>query len=239
MAEPAPRPPAAPASPIQLHGEEQPATPSLEQVPDSLDGAANDPNAPCGMAINAFVSGLIGIPVLPIVFGLRALREIRDSGGVVAGRGAAIAGIVLGSLNIVWFAILLAVVVPDLRSNQDGASATQAPSPRTASSPSAAQAQGTIRLLVTAVEACSVTTPDRSALGCDSTRISAQVPSLAPLLARCGQPGGGCIQVMRGTGYLVAVRTTDSPATSYIEQHGLDHSVTRTCTGPACPGGTW
>ena len=66
-----------------------------------------------GYAIAALVTGLIGVPIVPIVLGVSARRRIRESGGAKDGDGLAIAGIVLGVFQLVVVAALIvgAVVI--------------------------------------------------------------------------------------------------------------------------------
>ena len=66
-----------------------------------------------GLSIAALVTGLLGLGVVPIILGIMGLRRIRNDG--TGGRGLAIAGIVLGGLEVVaavtLIAILLVVIV--------------------------------------------------------------------------------------------------------------------------------
>jgi Domain of unknown function (DUF4190)/Septum formation len=70
------------------------------------------PSVTSGMAVTAFVLGLLGVlvitAILGIVFGVVALRGIRAS--LQRGRGLAIAGIVLGSAWLALAAVLVASV---------------------------------------------------------------------------------------------------------------------------------
>jgi hypothetical protein len=61
-----------------------------------------------GYAIAALITGLIGVPVVPIVLGVSARRRIRESGGLKEGDGLAIAGIVLGGFQL---AVLVIIIV--------------------------------------------------------------------------------------------------------------------------------
>lgn len=62
-----------------------------------------------GLAIAALVLGLCGFAILPVIFGHVALRQIRDRGE--GGTGLAIAGLVLGYLEIALYAIVALVLV--------------------------------------------------------------------------------------------------------------------------------
>jgi hypothetical protein len=70
-----------------------------------------------GLAITSLVLGLVGIfffvlfaviPIAAIIFGLVARGQIKASNGTQRGDGMAIAGIVLGAIETVIFAIVLA-----------------------------------------------------------------------------------------------------------------------------------
>jgi hypothetical protein len=72
-----------------------------------------------GKATAAMVLGLVSIllfffaipPLLALIFGLIALKEIKRSGGVIGGRGKAITGVVLGILGLLAFVAVVAVGV--------------------------------------------------------------------------------------------------------------------------------
>ena len=65
-----------------------------------------------GSAIASLVLSILGLfgigSLLGIVFGHRARREIRASGGYEGGEGLATAGIVIGWVTLVLFALVLA-----------------------------------------------------------------------------------------------------------------------------------
>lgn len=62
-----------------------------------------------GLAIAAFVLGLCGFALLPVILGHVALRQIRDRGD--AGSAFAIIGLVLGYLELVGLVIFGFVVI--------------------------------------------------------------------------------------------------------------------------------
>jgi hypothetical protein len=71
-------------------------------------------------AVASLVLGIVNMlvgSILALVFGYRAVREIDDSNGTQAGRGLAVAGIVLGwvglVMGIIWVVVLVTVVVPN------------------------------------------------------------------------------------------------------------------------------
>ncbi len=223
--------PAPSPSPIQLH-DEQPAQPQAV-IPPRVAAAPAPPTAPplyanpatSGKAIGSLVTALIGIPIVPLVLGVLALREIGRSAGALGGRGLAIAGIVLGSLAFVWIAILLAVAIPTFTSQKNLALGTQA--------------KANARQLVTAVEVCAVGNVDGTYAGCTGAGVAAKSPGVSTLLQRCGQPGGGCIQPIGTLGYEVTTISTAETPTTFRERHGEDGSILKTCSGPECPTGSW
>ncbi len=63
-------------------------------------------------AIASLVLGIVNMgigSILALIFGYKAKREIDESGGTQAGRGLAVAGIVLGYVGIVMFAIWITI----------------------------------------------------------------------------------------------------------------------------------
>ena len=60
------------------------------------------------MAIISLVTGLMCIPILPIVLGHLARGEVRKSNGTVVGSGMALVGLILGYLPIVIAPVTLA-----------------------------------------------------------------------------------------------------------------------------------
>lgn len=82
----------------------QPASfPSGPTWPASTAASKTD-----GFAIASLVFGLLGGPVLSVIFGVVARSRIKRAGGTLKGRGMATAGIVLGSL---WTALILVGVI--------------------------------------------------------------------------------------------------------------------------------
>jgi hypothetical protein len=94
--------------------------------PDSLlrwwDGAQwSDQSAPAapvaygggtdGYAIAALVTALIGPPIVPVYLGHKARRRIRESGGLKEGGGMALAGLVIGYVQLSLIAVLVIAVL--------------------------------------------------------------------------------------------------------------------------------
>lgn len=71
--------------------------------------SAVPPQAPTtnGLAIAAFVLGLLGFAILPVILGHIALSQINRSGQ--GGRAFAIVGLVLGYLAVAVYAVLIVV----------------------------------------------------------------------------------------------------------------------------------
>ena len=64
-----------------------------------------------GLAIASLVTGLVGIPIAPIVCGHMARTRIRDSGGMKDGDGLAIAGLVLGYAYLAFIVVVIVAVI--------------------------------------------------------------------------------------------------------------------------------
>lgn len=68
-----------------------------------------------GLAVASLVLGIVWLgavgSLLAVIFGYRAIGQIRSSGGAQGGRGLAIAGVVLGWIGLVFFALFLLVVI--------------------------------------------------------------------------------------------------------------------------------
>lgn len=64
------------------------------------------PASTSGMAVASLVTGLLGIGLLALVFGVVGFRETEH--GQRAGKGMAVAGIVLGVVEcVLWFLLLI------------------------------------------------------------------------------------------------------------------------------------
>ena len=86
--------------------------------PDNVTAVVGSPQT-SGLAIASFICGLVGpltcgiASILALVFGVRACTKIRQSRGGLAGRGFAIAGVILGILGLVVPIIGICVVFPN------------------------------------------------------------------------------------------------------------------------------
>lgn len=103
-ATPAPSPLASPdpgapgyAAPAGPSGSAPVTTPG---VPAAVPPIARPPGKTNGMAVAALVTGILFIPIIPIVLGHIAKRDIDRSEGQQQGRGMAIAGLVMGWLGL-------------------------------------------------------------------------------------------------------------------------------------------
>ena len=64
-----------------------------------------------GYAVASLISAIVGVPIVPIVLGVMGRNRINESGGLKDGSGLAVAGIVLGALQLViWVIVVLAVI---------------------------------------------------------------------------------------------------------------------------------
>jgi len=106
-----------------------------EPRPDGQEQAVKPPI--CKWATWSMVLGIIGIvlcflvvpSLLAIIFGIIALVKISESSGAIAGKGRAIAGIILGGLWIVmipFVAIVAAIAIPNLLTSRISANEVSA-----------------------------------------------------------------------------------------------------------------
>jgi hypothetical protein len=103
----------------------------------------------------------------------------------------------------------------------------------------------TVKQVVNAVEACAAGTTTGVYTGCEAAKLAEFEPALAAALDKCHSPGGACIEVTAPTAYAVTVRGEgDLAAATFVEQHGENGTITKTCSVPAgvetiCSGGRW
>lgn len=62
-----------------------------------------------GLAIASLILGILGVPILPIIFGFIARKQIAESGGAQQGDGMALWGIILGFAFIGFLALLVII----------------------------------------------------------------------------------------------------------------------------------
>jgi len=77
--------------------------------PASPSGPPIAPPRTSGLAISSLVTGILGLGIVPVVLGHIALSQIKKAAGAIEGRGLAIAGLILGYLQIVVLAILFVI----------------------------------------------------------------------------------------------------------------------------------
>lgn len=181
-----------------------------------------------GLAITALVTALIAIPLAPLILGILAVRQIGRSAGSLQGRWIAIVGIVLGSFQLLLIiAFVLAVAVPTFLVQKDVGLGTL-------------QAKASVKHVASSVESCSAANRDGTYRGCGAEGVTSDDPGLGHLLARCGSPGGVCIELSPNLdSYRVTAMSTASPPTSYVGEHTSTGELLKTCSGPACPSGRW
>jgi hypothetical protein len=102
--------------------------PPVGAPPFGAPGAGQFPPAqPAGrtnpLAVAALVLGIVGFlvvtPLLAIIFGVVAVRQISSSGGAQRGKGMAVTGIVLGALWIPLLATVVALGVSEMTVDPD------------------------------------------------------------------------------------------------------------------------
>jgi hypothetical protein len=64
-----------------------------------------------GMAIASLITALVGVPIAPIILGHMARTRIRESGGLKDGNGLAIAGLVIGYIQLVILVIVIIAII--------------------------------------------------------------------------------------------------------------------------------
>ena len=177
-------------------------------------------------AIWALVTGLLGVAIVPTILGAVALRNINRARGSLTGQGLAIAGIILGVLNVLVFAILLAVAIPTFLAQKDAALSSKA--------------KASVLQVASGVESCAAATTDGTYTGCDAAGVAEAEPAVSDLLDRCGSPGGVCVELEDGgTGYSVSGQTVGPDVTTFTATQSSDGTRSRTCDGPACATGSW
>lgn len=78
----------------------------------------NGESTTSGKAIGSLVCGIIGfficgliLGIVAIVLGKQAMGEIDTSGGAIGGRGLALAGIIMGVIDLVAWAIIVLIQI--------------------------------------------------------------------------------------------------------------------------------
>lgn len=66
---------------------------------------------PSGLSIAALVTGILGLGIVPIILGAVDLSHIKSSASSEKGRGFDIAGIVLGSIEVVLVIISIICLI--------------------------------------------------------------------------------------------------------------------------------
>src|SRR5215470_10375899 len=110
-------PPSYPPPPAYPQSEPQYAPPpSYGQQyapPPQGYGYAAPPMAPStsGWAIASLICAIIGFSILAIIFGYVGRNEIRNSGGRITGDGLALAGLIIGWIEIALGVLFCALIV--------------------------------------------------------------------------------------------------------------------------------
>lgn len=89
-------------------------TPTLGTPPAFIDPATMPPRTN-GLAIAALVLSIVNLcgigSLLAVIFGTKARREIRESGGAQTGDGMALAGTIIGAIGLVAIVVSLFALV--------------------------------------------------------------------------------------------------------------------------------
>lgn len=88
------------------------------QYPNYLPGSG--PTS--GMAIASLVCSLLGIQIVGIILGHVALHQIKQSNGYTQGRGLAIAGLVIGYIELAAGLVFVALIIIGVLINGGGTS---------------------------------------------------------------------------------------------------------------------
>jgi len=110
--------------------------------PEAKAGAAR---TFCGMALGSLVLGMFGFGCPPasivgLILGVIALRQIKESGGTLRGRGTAIAGTLLsGASVLIYLAFAVAMLTALIQQNQGPRETPSVPRPAPAVEPSPVQ----------------------------------------------------------------------------------------------------
>lgn len=92
-------------------GYQQPYPPAYSQQ-YAPPGASYAPAGPTsGMAIASLICSLLGIGIVGVILGHLALNEINKSNGYMQGRGLAIAGLIIGYLQIAAVVIFFLIFI--------------------------------------------------------------------------------------------------------------------------------
>ena len=88
--------------------------------PASPSGPPIAPPRTSGLAISSLVTAIFGLAIVPVILGHIALSQIKKAAGTLQGRGLAIAGLVLGYLQIVAFVLLIPILFVGARAWKKG-----------------------------------------------------------------------------------------------------------------------
>lgn len=64
-----------------------------------------------GYAIASIILAVMGIPILPLIFGYSSRRRIREAGGRKQGDGLAVAGIIIGWITLAIYALTILFII--------------------------------------------------------------------------------------------------------------------------------
>ena len=84
-----------------------------QYAPPQGYGYAAPPMAPAtsGWAIASLICAILGMSILAIIFGYVGRNEIRNSGGRITGDGLALAGLIIGWIEIALGVLAVALII--------------------------------------------------------------------------------------------------------------------------------
>lgn len=126
-----------------------------------------------GLAIAALITGILGLGLVPLILGIVSLKKIKKTGA--GGRALAIAGIVLGALELVAWGIFVIIIIVAAATAGSQGSYEYSYSSSTSNSSSPSTSSGTYSSQWTNYDF-------------DETKIQAEItatPELGPLYNQC------------------------------------------------------
>src|SRR5215813_13111757 len=106
-------PPSYPPSPSYPPPQGYPPSGQQYAPPPQGYGYGGPPMAPAtsGWAIASLICAILGVSILAIIFGYVGRNEIKNSGGRLTGDGLALAGLIIGWIEIALGVLLVAFII--------------------------------------------------------------------------------------------------------------------------------
>lgn len=99
---------------------EQNPPPNNPYSPAPSSSPVSDPPRTSGLAVASLVTALLALGVVPVILGHLALSQIKKAAGAVTGRGLALAGLVMGYLQIAALVVLIPILFIGARAWKNG-----------------------------------------------------------------------------------------------------------------------